>query len=337
MAAPIHPVELLDWLERNQLLTPEQARELRPLLPTFPDARLLAKELIQRNWLTPYQVNQIMQGKQEQLILGYLRLRERLGEGAMGQVFKAWNTKLERIVAVKTLHKDLVANARAMERFRQEIEAVAQLDHPNIVKVRDADEIDSRPFLVMDYIDAANLSFLVKTQGPLPISIAVECVRQAAVGLQHAFERGVIHRDIKPANLLLQAAQRGAPPTDFCVKLLDFGLARTASTQRTAVFDAAHATGQHAGNGGLHGTGAGRECARCGHSRGHLRPGLYAVFPVNGQASLRRRERRGEDRCPPGRPAAERARGTARGVRRPGQRGAADDGAPAGGPVSDTG
>ena len=153
----------------------------------------------------------------------------------MGQVFKAVNTKLQTVVAVKTLHKDLVANARAMDRFRQEIEAAAQLDHPNIVKVRDADEIDSRPFLVMDYIDAVNLSHRVKVDGPLPIHTAAECIRQAAVGLQHAFERGVVHRDIKPANLLMESAN-GLPANpqaaDFCVKILDFGLARFDSERR---------------------------------------------------------------------------------------------------------
>jgi serine/threonine-protein kinase len=254
MPAPTSPVELVDWLERNELLPPEQVRELRPLLPSFPDVRLLVKELIRRDWLTPYQVNQIMQGKGDQLLLGWFRLRERLGEGAMGQVFKAWNTRLQRVVAVKTLHKELIANARAMERFRQEIEAVGQLDHPNIVRVRDADEIDSRPFMVMDFIDGVNLSYLVKTQGPLPIHTAVECIRQAAIGLEHAYERGVVHRDVKPANLLIQSVVRspwsvvkdkesdrsvslttghGPRTADvFCIKILDFGLARFDSERR---------------------------------------------------------------------------------------------------------
>lgn len=231
MPAPTNTVEMIDWLQRHQLLLPEQANELRPKLPTFPDVRLLAKELIHRDWLTSYEVNQILTDKGDQLILGCFRLRERLGEGAMGQVFKARNTKLQTVVAVKTLHKDLVANARAMDRFRQEIEAAAQLDHPNIVKVRDADEIDSRPFLVMDYVEGPNLSFLVKTQGPLPIHVAAECARQAALGLQHAFERGVVHRDVKPANLLLESDPAGAD-AGFCVKILDFGLARFDSERR---------------------------------------------------------------------------------------------------------
>ena len=81
MPAPTNPVEMIDWLQRNQLLLPEQAAELRPLLPTFPDVRLLAKELIRRDWLTPYAVNQLLTGKGDQLILGCYRLSERLGEG----------------------------------------------------------------------------------------------------------------------------------------------------------------------------------------------------------------------------------------------------------------
>jgi serine/threonine protein kinase len=229
-------VELIDWLEDHQLLTPGQIREIRPLLPAFPELKLLAKALILRDWLSPYQLNQILSGKGDQLVLGVLRLRERLGEGAMGQVFKAWNTRLEQTVAVKTLHKDLIANARAMDRFRQEIEAVSQLDHPNIVKVRDADEIDSRPYMVMDFVNGHNLSYLVKRYGALPIPVAAEAIRQAAVGLQHAYERGVVHRDIKPANLLIESAKgriEGIPQdTDFCVKILDFGLARFDSERR---------------------------------------------------------------------------------------------------------
>src|SRR6516165_5084563 len=94
MSAPMSCVELIDWLEDHQLLTPGQIREIRPLLPTFPELKLLAKALILRDWLSPYQLNQILSGKGDQLVLGVLRLRERLGEGAMGQVFKAWNTRL---------------------------------------------------------------------------------------------------------------------------------------------------------------------------------------------------------------------------------------------------
>src|SRR4051812_41378328 len=174
--------EMLDWLAQFQFLTPAQADELRPLIPGFSDSHSFAKDLIRRDWLTPYQVNQILQGKHDQLVLGSYRLRERIGEGAMGQVYKAWNLRLARVVAVKTIHKEHVNSTKAMDRFRREIETAADLKHPNIALVRDADEVDGRTFLVMDYIDGINLSQRVKQGGALPVHEAVEYARQAALG-----------------------------------------------------------------------------------------------------------------------------------------------------------
>jgi tRNA A-37 threonylcarbamoyl transferase component Bud32 len=223
--ATLSPSELLDWLGQNQFLSGAQTDELRPLLGIFPDSLAVAKELMRRDWLTPYQLNQVMQGRHDQLVLDCYRLRERIGEGAMGQVFKAWSLRLERIVAVKTIAKELINNDKAMERFRREMETAAQLDHPNIALVRDAGEADGRPFLVMDFIDGIDLSRRVKQQGALPIREAAEYTRQAAMGLQYAFERGIVHRDIKPANLMVTTVRKNvdAPPL---VKILDFGLAR---------------------------------------------------------------------------------------------------------------
>lgn len=215
--------ELLDWLGRNQFLAPAQTDELRAALTAWPDATALARELLRRDWLTPYQANQILQGKGEQLILGCYRLRERLAEGAMGQIFKAWSTRLGRVVAVKMIHKGLLGSGKTLGRFRREIEAAAQLEHPNIVRVLDADEFDGQPLLVMEYIDGTDLSRLVKQMGPLPVRAACEFMRQAALGVQHAHDRGVIHRDVKPSNLLLSEGTPGRPPL---VKILDFGLAR---------------------------------------------------------------------------------------------------------------
>ncbi len=198
---------------------------MRALLPTLADRRSLASDLIRRDWLTPYQANQILTDKHEHLVLGSYRLRERIGEGAMGQVYKAWSLKLERIVAVKTIHKEMVNNPKAMERFRREVEAAAQLRHPNIALVRDADDIDGRPFLVMEYIEGFNLSQFVKQHGAVPTGEAVEYARQAALGLQHAFERGIVHRDIKPANLMVTTIKTDDESRPL-VKILDFGLAR---------------------------------------------------------------------------------------------------------------
>jgi Protein kinase domain len=242
--ATMSAAELLDWLGKNSFLPVDRIEELRPLLSTCTDGHAFAKELIRRDWLTPYQVNQILQGKGDQLTVGANCLLERLGEGTMGQVFKAWNTRLGRIVAVKMIHKDHVANKKALDRFQREVAIAGELAHPNIVLVRDADEIDGKPFLVMDYIEGEGLSQRVKRNGPLPIADAVEFARQAAIGLQHAFERGVVHRDIKPGNLMLvggavasggaQQAERQESPlathhsplTTHQIKILDFGLAR---------------------------------------------------------------------------------------------------------------
>lgn len=215
--------ELLDWLGRNQFLTPAQVDELRATLSTYPDATALARALLRRDWLSAFQANQILQGKGEQLILGRYRLRERIAGGAMGQIFKAWSTRLGRVVAVKMIHKGLLDSGKTLGRFLREIEAAAQLEHPNIVRVLDADEFDGQPLMVMEFIDGTDLSRLVKQQGPLPIRAACEFVRQAALGIQHAHDRGVIHRDVKPSNLLLTEGVPGQPPV---VKILDFGLAR---------------------------------------------------------------------------------------------------------------
>jgi serine/threonine-protein kinase len=215
---PQTAAELLDWLADKQLLDATQVAELRN--SGADDARCLARALLQRDWLTPYQANQILQGKGEQLLLGPYYLRERLAEGAMGQVYKAWHPRLGRLVAVKTLHKELVSSPKARDRFLREVRLVAQLVHPNIVRSLDAGEVDGRLFLAMDFVEGTNLSALMKQNGPLPVEVAVDYARQVALGLQHAFERGIIHRDIKPSNLMVAS---GAATS---IKILDFGLAR---------------------------------------------------------------------------------------------------------------
>ena len=224
--ATLSPVELLDWLERNEFLSSPQLQPLRVLLISFPDTMALVKELVRRDWLTPFQVNQIMQGKHDLLLVDAYRLRERIGEGAMGQVFKALQPRVNRIVAIKMLLKEQVNSSKAKERFHREMEAAAKLDHPNIGRVRDAGECDGKSYLVMDFIDGFNLSARVKQQGALPIHEAVDYARQAALGLQHASEKGIVHRDIKPGNLIVTRASDDEPPT---VKILDFGLARFVS------------------------------------------------------------------------------------------------------------
>lgn len=215
----LSPSSLLDWLVRNHFLAAARAQALSACA----DAHGLARELIQRDWLTPFQANQILAGNMEFLVLGPYRLIERLGQGSMGEVFKAWDVKRERHVALKMIHKENLSFPRAMERFRREMETSAQLDHPNIVVARDADELVGRPYMVMDFVEGTDLSRLVKHGGPLAIHLACAIGRQVALGLQHAYERGVVHRDIKPGNLLLMRPTEMNPAL---VKILDFGLAR---------------------------------------------------------------------------------------------------------------
>src|SRR5262249_27135519 len=132
----------------------------------------------------------------------------------------------------------------AVHRFNREAQAVAQLRHPNVVILYDADEISGVHFLAMEYIEGVTLSRMVEEQGPLPIPLACNYIRQAAMGLQHAHEAGLVHRDIKPSNLLVTRAVPARPGSDMAVpglsgtapsaagvvKILDMGLARLAES-----------------------------------------------------------------------------------------------------------
>jgi serine/threonine protein kinase len=149
------------------------------------------------------------------------RILGTLGSGGTGIVFKAEHRPLERTVVLKIIHKSLTDRPKAIERFRQEAKAAARLNHPNIVEAFDAERAGDLHFLVMEYLGGRNLDELVRSKGPLPVALACEIVRQAALGLQHAHERGMVHRDLKPHNLLSTAAGQ--------VKIVDFGFARFCS------------------------------------------------------------------------------------------------------------
>jgi serine/threonine protein kinase len=141
-----------------------------------------------------------------------------LGSGGMGMVFKAEHVLMERIVALKVLHRGLLAHPAAVERFFREVKALARLSHPNIVTAYDAEQTGEVLFLVMEYAEGESLDRILCRCGTLPVALSQDWIRQTALGLQFAFEKGLVHRDLKPANLLL--APQGQ------VKILDFGLAR---------------------------------------------------------------------------------------------------------------
>lgn len=141
-----------------------------------------------------------------------------LGEGGMGQVFKARHKVMKRIVALKTIRPELINHPEAVARFAKEARAAARLSHPNIVTAFDAEQCGEMHMLVMEYVDGESLFRMVNRCGPLPVEQAIEYAQQTASGLQHAHERKMIHRDIKPHNLMVSE--------DQVVKILDFGLSK---------------------------------------------------------------------------------------------------------------
>ena len=225
--------QLFQGLRAASLLTNAQVDVVaRDLLPRTTSPRALARELLKRNWVTPYQINQIFLERGQDLNLGPYVLLERVGEGGMGQVFKARHRKLNRHVALKVMRRDKLGNADAIQRFYREVRAAAVLDHPNIVTAFDADEVNGVCFFAMEFVEGTTLSNLVKQGGPLAVPVACEYMRQVTLGLQHAYEKGLVHRDIKPSNIVVQkggSRSEGAP----LVKILDMGLARIMQPEGT--------------------------------------------------------------------------------------------------------
>jgi serine/threonine protein kinase len=210
---------LVEQLRGSRVLEPRQLDEVTLVLQEgFAEPRGLAEELIQRGWLTRFQVDRLQEGKGDDLVLGDYVLLDLLGEGGMGQVFKARHRVMHRTVALKVIRKEQLASESAVQRFYQEIRSAAQLSHPNIILAYDARAVGDRHFFVMEFLEGRDLSQLVKQHGPPAVEQACDYICQAALGLQHAHERGMVHRDIKPSNLFLTK--------DGVVKLLDMGLAR---------------------------------------------------------------------------------------------------------------
>ena len=174
-----------------------------------------------------------MAGHGRRLRLGHYVLTEWLGAGGMGSVYKAEHRLMKRVVALKVLGDA----PTAVPRSRREVEAAAQLSHPNIVAAYDAVYARGLLFLVMEYVEGVDLGRLVAGAGPLPVGLACEAVRQAALALHYAHERGLLHGDAKPSNLLLVHPPRPRWDSEALVeltdgrrpvyvKLLDMGLAR---------------------------------------------------------------------------------------------------------------
>ncbi|MCK6470497.1 MAG: serine/threonine protein kinase [Planctomycetes bacterium] len=150
--------------------------------------------------------------------VGDYELLAKLGEGGMGAVYRARDTSMDRIVALKVLGQGLTGNPKFVERFRREAKATGLLNHPNIVAAYGAGEADGAHYLAMEFVDGESLRQRLKKVGKFPEREALEIVRKCAAGLGHAHENNLIHRDIKPDNVLL--GKKGE------VKIVDLGLAK---------------------------------------------------------------------------------------------------------------
>jgi CheY-like chemotaxis protein/tRNA A-37 threonylcarbamoyl transferase component Bud32 len=217
------PQEFLSRLTASGFLS---ADEIDSVLATVGraqrDGRALALALVSKGLLTAYQMEAVYNGTFGDLRIGNYDILDRLGAGGMGTVYKARHRRMKRIVALKVMSGDLAQDETFVQRFQREVETIARLSHPYVVMAFDADEDDGRHFLVMEFVDGPDLESIVDKQGPLGVTEAVHCIRQAARGLEYAHGQGIIHRDIKPANLLRDA-------TDT-VKITDLGLARLNDT-----------------------------------------------------------------------------------------------------------
>ena len=220
MASPVNGREFLDLLRKSEVADSNRLdaylQQHQGQLPSQPAK--MGELLIAAGLITPFQAESILQGKWKRFAIGKYRILDKLGAGHMAIVYLCEHKLMRRRVAVKVLPSAKAADPTSLERFYREARAVAALDHPNIVHAYDIDHDENLHFLVMEYVEGRDLQEIVTKNGPLSVASACHYIRQTALGLDHARQRGLVHRDIKPGNLLVDS--KGL------VKILDMGLAR---------------------------------------------------------------------------------------------------------------
>ncbi len=209
--------EFLAAVEGSEILPEGKCRELerRYIRRTgSDDAMGLARQLIYEGALTEFQARRLLKGK-KRLDFGRYLLVDHIGQGGRGRVFKARHRLMDRMVALKVILPDSAMSETVVSRFFREMKIVGLMEHPNVVRAIDADVHEGSPFIVMEYLEGDDLERVLSRKGPLPPEKVIAYMTQAARGLVHAHEKGVIHRDIKPTNLFLLKTG--------IVKILDLG------------------------------------------------------------------------------------------------------------------
>src|SRR5262245_26376540 len=164
-------------------------------------------------------------------MLGPYRVLAKLGEGGMGQVYRARDTKLQRDVALKILPDAFASDPDRLARFEREAQVLASLNHPNIAHIHGVEDSGTVRALVMELVEGDELSVPI-ARGPMPIDEVLPIARQVLDGLEAAHDQGIIHRDLKPANIKIRP--------DGTVKVLDFGLAKAVETSMDGPAKAGH-------------------------------------------------------------------------------------------------
>ncbi len=233
MSVEVTSERFLELVEKSRLVEAGALTRIRTKLrekfgEQLPDdpARI-ANAMKKEGLLTSWHIEKLLTGKYKGFFLGKYKLLGHIGSGGMSSVYLAEHTRMHDKRAIKVLPRTRVKDSTYLARFQLEAQAIASLNHPNIVSAFDIDNEGDTHYIVMEYVDGVDLQQLVKRDGPLDPAQAALLLAQAADGLSHAHQRGVIHRDVKPANLLLDKDGR--------LRLLDMGLALVAAQEEQSL------------------------------------------------------------------------------------------------------
>jgi serine/threonine-protein kinase len=225
------PLDFLSLIRRSGVLSDRQLEEVDAGVRAgdYPTkARALADRLIAEGVLTDFQADRLLKGKAHGLVVGRYVILDRVGEGGRGRVFKAQHRLMGRLVALKVIAPQIASRVSSIARFHREMRLLGRLNHPNVIRALDADQVGDLLYIVMEYVGGRSLDEVLRERGPLPAREVIDYMSQAALGLAHAHERGIIHRDVKPPNLLL--SEEGQ------IKVLDLGLSALMEADSAASF-----------------------------------------------------------------------------------------------------
>ena len=228
----------LDSLRTSELLDGRQLDRALRAMPPYPrSARDTADYFFRSDLLTRFQIERLLSGRTDGFHIGPYLVLDYLGKSATGRVYKARHRTMNRLVAIKILSLEQTATEAVRQNIRAEARSAARLAHTNIVTLLDANQAGERMYFVKEYLDGGSLDSLVRAQGPLPVRRACEFIRQAALGLQHAHEKGVAHGRLSPTAILVGRVGGKGSDDKPLVKVSGFGLGRLGADEAEPDFE----------------------------------------------------------------------------------------------------